>query len=148
MIESLSIARTFEFSAAHRLKGHESKCRHLHGHNYRLIADVGRADASLDTLGRVIDFGEVKIRIGGWIDQNWDHGMILARDDDEAIEAAKAIPGQKLYLTNGAPTAENLARHLLSDIAPDLMAGSAAHLRTVTLWETSNSKAVASIMTT
>jgi 6-pyruvoyltetrahydropterin/6-carboxytetrahydropterin synthase len=144
MEPSLIVSRTFEFAAAHRLKGHESKCRHLHGHNYTVITDVASDTGQLDALGRVIDFGEIKRRIGGWLDEHWDHGMILATDDDEAFRAAKSIADQKIYLLDGAPTAENLALHLLTEVTPRLLAGSSAHVVKVTVWETSNSKAVAS----
>lgn len=32
---SYSVIRTHEICAGHRVVGHESKCRHLHGHNYK-----------------------------------------------------------------------------------------------------------------
>ena len=30
-----TVIRSHEICAGHRVVGHESKCRHLHGHNYK-----------------------------------------------------------------------------------------------------------------
>lgn len=60
------IMRKFEFDYAHRVLGHESKCKHLHGH--RGVAEVIVSSPGLDSLGRIIDFGIVKQRVGKWID--------------------------------------------------------------------------------
>lgn len=73
------ITRKFEFDAGHRVLGHESKCANLHGHRY--VAEVTVEDVSLDTIGRVIDFAVIKKEIGEWIDDNWDHNILLNMDD-------------------------------------------------------------------
>ena len=50
------IGRTFRFSAAHYLPGHE-KCGQTHGHNYRVeVSIVGEVRES----GMVVDFGALK----------------------------------------------------------------------------------------
>ncbi len=36
---------------------------------------------TLDRLGMVIDFTEVRDRVNGWIDANIDHKMLLSRKD-------------------------------------------------------------------
>lgn len=75
----ISITRRFEWDAAHRVLGHEGKCKHLHGHRY--IADVTVVGPELDSLGRVIDFSVLKGRIGDYIDLFWDHNTMLNRAD-------------------------------------------------------------------
>jgi 6-pyruvoyltetrahydropterin/6-carboxytetrahydropterin synthase len=72
----------------------------------------------LDALGRVIDFSELKTRLGGWIDTYWDHGFVLHEDDIEALEALKKVAGQKLHTLKANPTVENLADYLLRAVAP------------------------------
>ena len=129
--------RRVQFCAGHRVWKHESKCAHLHGHNY--VAFFHASSEMLDGLDRVIDFSELKSRLGGWIDSNWDHGFILNREDREAIAAVRAIPGQKLYLLDGNPTAENLAHHLLYCVARHHLLGSGVDVVKVVLWETENS---------
>ena len=32
----ITVERYHDISMGHRVVGHESKCRHLHGHNYRI----------------------------------------------------------------------------------------------------------------
>lgn len=131
--------RRVQFCAGHRIWKHESKCAHLHGHNY--VALFHASASSLDELGRVIDFQQLKERLGGWIDDNWDHGFILNKDDSDAIAAVRSIPGQKLYALDSNPTAENLAQHLLMTVAPLEMVGSGVTVVKIVLWETENSYA-------
>lgn len=117
----ITITRRFEFDAGHRVLGHEGKCRNLHGHRYK--ADVTIRAPALDKLGRVLDFSVVKFIIGGWIDEFWDHNLILHPKDpifqlDFGIQsptaAIQALVGRQPYImpreTN--PTAENLAEVL------------------------------------
>ena len=35
-IDMITVERYHDISMGHRVVGHESKCRHLHGHNYRI----------------------------------------------------------------------------------------------------------------
>ncbi len=101
--------RRLEFDAAHRVMEHESKCRNLHGHRY--VAEVTCGAKGLDKLGRVIDFGAVKAVLGTWIDERWDHGMIVHRNDHEIIQLCKQA-GWRVYEMRANPTAENLAEEL------------------------------------
>lgn len=75
----ITITRRFEFDSAHRVWGHESKCKHLHGHRY--VAELTVTSNDLDNLGRVIDFSVVKDIVGRWIDNNWDHNILLHPED-------------------------------------------------------------------
>ena len=70
----ITAERYHDISMGHRVVGHENKCRHLHGHNYR-IHFVCEA-SSLDALGRVIDFGEINDRLCEWLEEHWDHRTI------------------------------------------------------------------------
>jgi 6-pyruvoyltetrahydropterin/6-carboxytetrahydropterin synthase len=46
------------FAAAHALRGYKGKCENLHGHNYRVQVIV--EGDSLDDIGLLVDFGDVK----------------------------------------------------------------------------------------
>lgn len=129
------IARRFQFSAGHRLHHHESKCAHLHGHNY--VAWVWVGAAKLDALGRVIDFSVVKNVVGKWIEDNWDHAMLLHVDDDEALQAARMVSGQRIYTMATNPTAENMASELLAR-ASTLLTAYGVRVTKVVLHETEN----------
>jgi len=134
-----TIVRTIGFSAGHRLWQHESKCAHIHGHNY--VVEFHATAGQLDSVGRVIDFSVLKDRLGGWIDEHWDHGFICNKDDREVVDAMKRISGQKLFVMDVNPTAENLARHLLEVVGPQQLAGTGVRLVRVVLSETSNCRA-------
>jgi 6-pyruvoyltetrahydropterin/6-carboxytetrahydropterin synthase len=138
----ISICRRLEIDAGHRIYGHEGKCAFLHGHRWTIEVTVTAPE--LDRIGRVIDFGVIKQRIGGWLDDRWDHGFILCCDDKEGISAVAKVNGpEKTYVLDRNPTSENLARHLLEDIFPTLLDGTDIQLVSVTVHETPNCKATA-----
>jgi 6-pyruvoyltetrahydropterin/6-carboxytetrahydropterin synthase len=134
----ISATRRLQFCAGHRVHQHESKCRNLHGHNYVVFLKAVGTTSSLDELGRVIDFGSLKQRFGTWIDEHWDHNMILWEGDSEALAAVKSIGGQKLFLLPKNPTAENMACYLLEEVGPRVLDGTGIRIVEVTLWETEN----------
>jgi 6-pyruvoyl tetrahydropterin synthase/QueD family protein len=74
-----TITKFLEFDAGHRLVNHEGKCARLHGHRYKVGITI--KTRVLDKIGRAVDFGVVKQVVGGWIDENWDHNMLLNSDD-------------------------------------------------------------------
>ena len=110
--------KQIKFCAGHRLVGHEGKCANLHGHNY--IAQIHVTGNEVDQLGRVVDFAVINRLFKGWIDDNWDHGMLLWEEDTEAIKALNSISTSRTFLMPYNPTAENMARYLLFEVAPDL----------------------------
>lgn len=131
--------RRIHFCAGHRLKGHESKCRNLHGHNYVVYVTAVNIDSDLDAVGRVIDFAVLKQKVGQWIEDNWDHGFIIWKEDTKAMTAL-AVMGEehKTFLLDKNPTAENLARYLLEHVAPEVLEGSGVRVTKVVVWETEN----------
>ena len=131
----LTCTRRIQFCAGHRVHGHETKCKNLHGHNYVALFE---AEGELDSLGRVIDFSVLKERLGGWIDDQWDHGFILYRLDFDAIRAVGTLAETKIHLMPTNPTAENMAEFLLKTVGPETLAGTGVKLISVTLWETEN----------
>ena len=131
----ITCTRRLTFEAGHRVFLHESKCRNLHGHSYKVEI---RARGHLDDLGRVIDFAVLKQLIGGWIDEHLDHGFIVWNEDREAIAALQMLPGQKIYRMPYNPTAENIARHLKNDICPAMLHGTGVVVDRITVQETEN----------
>lgn len=103
-----SVTRQFTFCYGHRLFGHEGKCRNLHGHN--AIVQVTLSLEQLNEQGMVFDFSELKEVVGTWLDRNWDHRTLLGSDDPLVSVLEKS--GQPLFLTEGNPTAERLAKIL------------------------------------
>jgi len=100
------VSRHIEFCYGHRLLNYQGKCRHLHGHNGRVLITL--EGATLDNRGMLLDFGEMKQIVQQWIDDELDHRMILRRDDP-AVPALTEL-GEPLVLIDANPTAENLAK--------------------------------------
>jgi 6-pyruvoyltetrahydropterin/6-carboxytetrahydropterin synthase len=136
----VTCTRRLEWDAMHRIPLHESKCRAFHGHRY--VAEITCAIPELDDLGRVVDFGVVKEKVGGWIDDNWDHTAILMRSDPAAppIAEANARFGRPVYWTDRAPTAEVIVAELAVH-AQRLLADTGVTVVRIRLWETPNGSA-------
>lgn len=117
----ITVDRYHDISAGHRVAGHENKCAHLHGHNYRItftVADteVRNADG-LDTLGRVVDFSVIKEKLCDWLEECWDHKMLIWNKDPMREKIYAADPGG-VTLVPFNPTAENMAKYLVEIVAP------------------------------
>jgi len=82
-----------QFSAAHQLRGYQGKCENLHGHNGKV--EVTIASEKLDKLGMVIDFKELKLRVGNILDE-LDHPTRIQVDAeaDAAAKLAQMFHGQ------------------------------------------------------
>jgi 6-pyruvoyltetrahydropterin/6-carboxytetrahydropterin synthase len=137
----ITATRRLQYAIGHRVFRHESKCRHLHGHNFVffLTAESTVADgaAGLDVQGRVIDFGSLKEKLGSWLERAWDHGVVLFSEDGEAVAAVRMVSGQKVFLLPWNPTAENLGRYLLEVVGPQVLPRT-VRLTKVVVWETEN----------
>ena len=92
----------------------------------------------------MIDFGVLKEKIGGWIDEYWDHGFIVYVKDEEVISAITATQTKAHFLDEN-PTAENMAEYLLRKVCPDVLHGTGVEVFKVALWETENCFAEATL---
>ena len=109
--------RRLEFDAGHRVLKHEGKCRHVHGHRYRV--DITVSAPELDAVGRVVDFSVIKDVVGTWLDDEMDHGYPHHPDDEFAVTLKEM--GMKTFEMSTAypnPTAENLCL-LIASFAKD-----------------------------
>lgn len=160
---SYEVIRSHEICAGHRVVGHESKCRHLHGHNYvfhfhvapKPLDGVSVKGDPLDQVGRVIDFSVVKSTLCQWLEDNWDHKFLHWEKDDLMTglailikqqnqfgndivfaEDAKHFSGSLVSLPFN-PTAENLAQYMVEVIGPQLLDEHGVELVQCTIEETS-----------
>lgn len=158
-----TVIRSHEICAGHRVVGHESKCRHLHGHNYKFHFKVAPKHGcgkvvtqgklvkdGLDRVGRVIDFSVVKTTLCQWLEDNWDH-KFLHWEEDPLIKALQ-VDCELCDETTGHdvrdfdnslvslpfnPTAENLAAYMVDVIGPQLLDEHGVELVECTIEETS-----------
>lgn len=115
----ITATRYHDFSTGHRVYGHESKCAHLHGHNYRVHFTITAQD--LDSVGRVLDFSVIKAILCEWLEREWDHKFLIYAADPWANDLKRLDP-DGVVIVGFNPTAENMARHLM-EIAPSLLPG-------------------------
>lgn len=115
----MSVTKEFRFEAAHRLIKHPGKCKHLHGHSYKIEVTVtGEVD---DETGMLVDFSKLSEAVNHVLESGWfkgekavpvDHSCILYMSDPlvPAILSASCDHGEPLniFLTTSHPTAEYL----------------------------------------
>ena len=128
----ITATRYHDFSAGHRVYGHESKCAHLHGHNYRVHFTVA---GDLDSIGRVMDFSVIKLKLCVWLEWNWDHKFLIWKEDPWAVDLVKVDP-VGTWLVPFNPTAENMARYLVEVIGPQQLEGTGVRLIHCSIEET------------
>ncbi len=145
MIKKIQAVRYHDICMGHRVVGHEGKCRHLHGHNYR-ITFYAEAD-NLDSVGRVVDFSVLKETVCEWLERNWDH-KFLAWEDDQLINRLAMVEGcnegdqdytdfiESLVRVPFNPTAENIGQHLLEHVAPVMLHGTGVVITKIVIEET------------
>ena len=121
------VTKTIDFCYGHRLIDHKGKCRHLHGHNGLVEIDV--ETDTLDEMGMVMDFSDIREVVKGWIDDNLDHRMILNREDIVVPTLLKL--GEPTYLIDDNPTAENIAKLVYNQAQSH-----GVKVKEVRLWET------------
>ena len=132
----IECSRKIDFDAGHRVIGHKNKCQYLHGHRYTL--EITATALELDELGMVADFGVLKKIMKTWIDTNFDHNIILHKNDHKLGEHISKCTGQSVYYIDSNPTAENIALHLWQDVIPLLFAKSSFQILRIRLYETPN----------
>jgi 6-pyruvoyltetrahydropterin/6-carboxytetrahydropterin synthase len=90
------VTRSFRFEASHQLPWHAGKCRHLHGHGYRLDVTV---EGPVGEHGIVVDFADVRDVVEREVVARYDHrhlndllenptAELLAHEVWKSLEAA------------------------------------------------------------
>lgn len=103
-----TISKSFSFCYGHRLLNDKGRCRHLHGHTAKAQFILG--NDKLDKHGMVFHFDRLKETIGKWIEENFDHTLLLSEEDPMVKLLGKA--GERFHTFPFNPTAENIARIL------------------------------------
>lgn len=101
-----TITKHFEFCYAHRLHGYPGKCGNIHGHTARI--EVSCNVENLPESGMAIDFRDLSKKIDGWIGENLDHKLILAKTDPAARTLKEC--GEEVKELDAPPSAENIAK--------------------------------------
>ncbi|WGZ91385.1 MAG: 6-carboxytetrahydropterin synthase QueD [Candidatus Thiocaldithrix dubininis] len=105
-----------DFASAHTLRDYPGACSRMHGHNWKIEAEVQATQ--LNEIGMAIDFKEIKREVRAIADE-LDHRYL----NDLA-------PFQDIN-----PTAENIARYFFQRLAQRLN-NERVHVSALTIWET------------
>jgi 6-pyruvoyltetrahydropterin/6-carboxytetrahydropterin synthase len=110
-ITSIKVKHNVEM--AHRLFMTPGKCESIHGHSWQVELELfGEVNAY--GLLADLDFGLVKSDFRGYLDETFDHRLLLNPLDPWAgphllEEKFAYLPGVKLFDGYGDPTTENMA---------------------------------------
>ncbi len=116
----------------HRLSSHEGKCRHLHGHTYKLEVFVRGIP---DEHGFVMDFSDLKRVVEEEILNVLDHSVAIC-DRDELLKNA-LTENFRCILLPFETTAENLSAWIAHRLQVKGL-----NISKIILWETPTNKAV------
>lgn len=130
-----TVERYHDISCGHRVWGHESKCAHMHGHNYRITFYCIGDEQAVDQLGRVIDFSVIKEKLCMWVEEHWDHKFLMYVRDP-LCSYLKDVAPQDIVVCTFNPTAEHMAQHLVNVVGPMQLEGTGVRLFSVRVEET------------
>ena len=137
----MQITRLFEFDSGHRIPNHNSKCRNMHGHRYKL--ELTLAGQILQTPnqsheGMVLDFADVKRLALDFID-TLDHAFLVWQDDQQLLDFL-ATTDSKYVIVPTIPTVENLVKFIDEHLQPVFAQtyNDSLHIKSIKLWETPN----------
>lgn len=138
----IRLTKLFTFEAAHALDGYDGKCRHIHGHSYRLSVTVKGApltDESDPKCGMTLDFGELKRIVNEEIIERFDHSLVVHRadaSDAEWLEPLKSRFGNVIE-TAYRPTCENMLTDFAARLQRRIPEG--VELHSLKMYETATS---------
>jgi len=127
-----SVTKCIDFCYGHRLLDYDGICRHPHGHNGQVEIEVRQE--RLDSRNMVCDFSDIKRIVKSWIDQAFDHKMLL-RHDDPLVTLLQGL-GEPVFVCESNPTAEHIARLIFQHAAKEGLP-----VARVKMWETPTSYA-------
>lgn len=113
----LTVRKSCRFDAAHVLSGHAGACRSLHGHTYKVVAEVAQPRDTCADM--VIDFHDLKAALHTAVVVPLDHAFLYDTGSTSECEIAAVLARQDMKQV-GLPfrtTAENLARHIFRELA-------------------------------
>ena len=115
-----SIEKEVELDMGHRVPFHDSKCKNIHGHRYKVRAYVSADEVVPDEdrvsdSGMVMDFGVIKDVLMKVVHDPFDHKLCLWGEDPVGYHSSFLFVEQQFGLEvmriDVVPTAENLAKY-------------------------------------
>ena len=117
------------FDAGHRQYNYKGRCESPHGHTFR--AEVMVRSEKLNALSFVVDFVEMKDKLGRWVEDNWDHAFLVNEEDKEMVAALNSLHDKRVFFFKSNPSSEAMAKYLF-DIARTILGDIVSAAR---IWE-------------
>lgn len=106
------------FDSAHFLHGYKGKCSNIHGHTWKVSAEIysQKLISEGQCRGMVVDFGDFKRELKSLADC-LDHKLIYEKNSLKQ-ETVKALKSENFSLmeVNFRPTAENFAHYFFEKL--------------------------------
>lgn len=120
----IRLTKEFDFETAHALDGYEGKCKDIHGHSYHLkVTVIGEPnqDDCISECGMVIDFGDIKHIVKGFVYNEFDHRLLLRNDSrfkgiEKTNERVRYVPYQPTCENMLIEIVEIIQKHLKEDV--------------------------------
>lgn len=126
------------FDSAHFLAGYEGKCSNIHGHRWRVIAEICGEELKQDgqLRGMVVDFGDIKKDIKKMVDDH-DHALIIEKGTMKEM-TLNCLREDKFNIieVDFRPTAEEFSRYFY-----EILEGKGYSVKRVTVYETPTNSA-------
>lgn len=126
------------FDSAHFLYGYEGKCRNIHGHRWKVEAEI-KAENLLQNgqlRGMVVDFGDLKKDVKKLLDY-YDHALIIEKNTLKPKTLECLLDEEfKVIEIDFRPTAENFSYFFYKEIEKK-----GYSVKKITVYETPNNSA-------
>lgn len=122
-MKKIRVSKEFSFETAHALDMHNSKCRNIHGHSYKLtVTVIGEVNTNNNQpdVGMVIDFTDLKNIVNEQVVNKLDHALILK--SDSRFKGIEKNNDKTIYV-DYHPTCENLLLEIVQLISNKLPTG-------------------------
>ena len=127
------------FDSAHFLAGYTGKCRNLHGHRWKIEAEIWADELHGEgqLKGMITDFADIKQDLQELADF-YDHALIIEKGTlKPATLCALEEEGFRIIQVSFRPTAENFSRHFYM-----ILKEKGYQVHAVSVYETPNNCAV------
>lgn len=135
------VVKQIEWDMGHRVMNHNSKCKNIHGHRYKMEVAlegdlIGNEGDSSE--GMVIDFGDIKKIAMQYVHDVLDHGFMVWEKDEKLLKFFSENPDQKYIVVPFTSTAENIAQWVFDQLNTKYTDSykTGLRLKFIRLWET------------
>ncbi|NLK79202.1 MAG: 6-carboxytetrahydropterin synthase [Bacteroidales bacterium] len=132
------MTREFRFEGAHALTGYDGKCRHIHGHSYKLLVTITGEPSEIPghpKSGMIMDFNDLKNIVHQYVIDPLDHSLMLREEAPLSRELKEQYDNIKVF--DFQPTCEQLTLYIAHILEPVISPPNRLHR--VCLYETPTS---------